>query len=109
MKVVRVQYTVRPDYAGQNWKNVGAVAQELRARHGDKVRYAVYLMDDGKTFMHLGHFNSADDESLLTSLEAFKRFRTQLMENLEIAPKVETFALAHASWTIFDGPVDAGS
>jgi hypothetical protein len=107
MKVVRVQYTVRPDYVGQNRKNIEAVARELRARHGERVKYAVYLKDDGKTFMHLGHFSSADDESLLTSLEAFKRFRTQLTENFEISPKVETFALAHA--TIFEGPVDAGS
>jgi hypothetical protein len=108
MKVVRVQYTVQPGYAGQNRENVAAVMQELHASHHDGVRYAVYLKDDGKTFMHLGHFKSADDESVLTSLEAFIRFRTQLTENLEIAPMVETFVLAHASWTIFEGPADAG-
>jgi hypothetical protein len=101
MKVVRVQYTVRPEYAEQNKANIEAVTQELRARGRDDVKYAAYLRDDGKTFMHVGHFNSPAAEGMLTGLEAFNRFRTELAANLEVAPKVETFAVAHASWTIF--------
>jgi hypothetical protein len=65
------------------------------------VRYAVYLQGDGKTFMHLAQQNTAEAEKLPTSLESFKRFQTQLKENLEIPPKVETFGLVESATPIF--------
>jgi hypothetical protein len=58
MKVTRVQYTVRGEYAEQNKKNIAAVMQELRALNNGDVRYAVYLQGDGKTFMHLVQQNT---------------------------------------------------
>ena len=101
MKVTRVQYTVRSDYVEQNKQNIDAVMRELRALSNNDVRYAVYLHADGKTFMHLAQQNSAEAEKLPTSLESFKRFQAQLKENLEIAPKVETFGLVDSSAPIF--------
>ena len=101
MKVTRVQYTVRSDYAEQNKKNIDAVMRELRALANNDVRYAVYLHSDGKTFMHLAQQNTAEAEKLPTSLQSFKRFQTQLKDNLEIAPKVETFGLVDSAPPIF--------
>ncbi|MEJ0075703.1 MAG: hypothetical protein WDO17_09685 [Alphaproteobacteria bacterium] len=47
--------------------------------------------------MHLVHQGTAEAERFPTSLESFKRFQSQLKENLEIPPKVETFATVESS------------
>jgi hypothetical protein len=51
--------------------------------------------------MHLAQQNTAEAEKLPTSLESFKRFQAQLKDNLEVAPKVETFGLVQSSTPIF--------
>ena len=101
MKVTRVQYTVRSEFVEENRQNIEAVMRELRALGNADVRYAVYQHDDGKTFMHFVHHNTADAERLPTSLESFKHFQARLKQNLEVAPKVETLALVESSVPIF--------
>lgn len=101
MKVTRVQYTVRSEFAEQNRQNIAAVMKELRALGRSDVTYAVYVQGDGKTFMHLAHQNTAEAERFPTSLESFKHFQAQLKENLEIPPKVEALALVQSSAPIF--------
>jgi hypothetical protein len=97
MKVTRVQYTVRSDFADENKKNIEAVMSELRALGRNDVKYAAYVHGDGKTFMHLAHQNTADAEKFPTSLESFKRFQARLKENLEVPPKVETLEPVQSS------------
>jgi hypothetical protein len=104
MKVTRVQYTVRSDFVGENKRNIEAVMSELRALGDNDVRYAAYLHDDGKTFMHLVHYNTAAAEHLPVSLESFKHFRARLQDHLEAPPKSETFALTQSSFPMFQGP-----
>jgi hypothetical protein len=107
MKTLRVQYTVRPEYAEQNKRNVAAVMAELRASGRGDIKYATYLHEDGKTFMHFIHYATAEAEGLVEKLNAFPKFRDELRPNLEAAPKFDTFALAHASWDVFPLPVAA--
>lgn len=101
MKVIRVQYTVRSEFAGRNMRNIEAVMRELRAQNCDGVRYAAYVHSDGKTFMHLVHHADTDAERFPASLPAFRQFQAQLKENLETPPRVESFTLADASAPIF--------
>jgi hypothetical protein len=101
MKITRVQYTVRSDFVEENKRNIEAVMNELRVLADDDVRYAVYLHDDGKTFMHLVHQNTAAAERLPTSLESFKHFRTRLKDQFEVPPKTETFTLVQSSVSVF--------
>lgn len=101
MKVTRVQYTVRSDFVAESRANIDAVMQELRALGNSDVRYAVYLLGDGKTFMHLAHQNSVEAEQFPTSLSSFKHFQTRLKENLEVPPKVETLALVQSATPVF--------
>jgi len=101
MKVTRVQYTVREGFAEENKKNIAAVMSELRALGNKDVRYAVYLQEDGRTFMHFVHQNTAEAEQFPTSLASFKRFQAQLRPNLEVPPKTERFALVDSSLPIF--------
>jgi len=77
------------------------VMRELRALGRADVQYAVYLHDDARTFMHLVHQNSTEAEALPTSLGSFKHFQTRLKENLEVPPKVESFALVQSAMPMF--------
>ena len=101
MKVTRVQYTVRAEFVEENKRNIAAVMRQLRELGGHDVKYAVYLQPDGCSFMHLVHQRTAEAERYPTSLESFKTFQAQLKPNLEIAPKVEAFALVESSAPIF--------
>lgn len=101
MKVTRVQYTVREGFADENKKNIAAVMSELRAAGNKDVRYAVYVAEDGKTFMHFVHQATAEAEQFPTSLAAFRHFQAQLRPNFEVPPKSERFALVDSSLPIF--------
>jgi hypothetical protein len=54
--------------------------------------------------MHLVHHKTVEAETLPTSLESFKHFQAELKANLEIAPKVEKFALVASSSTSWWSP-----
>ncbi len=101
MKVTRVQYTVREGFAEENKKNIAAVMRELRGLGAKDVRYAVYVQEDGRTFMHVVHQNTPDAEQFPTSLASFKHFQAQLRPNLEMPPRTERFALVDAAVPIF--------
>jgi hypothetical protein len=101
MKVTRVQYTVRAEFVEENKRNIAAVMRQLRAVGSNDVKYAVYLQQDGRTFMHFVHQSTAEAEQFPTSLESFKTFQAQLKPNLEGPPKVEAFALVESSAPIF--------
>jgi len=44
---------------------------------------------------------TTEAEALPTSLGSFKHFQTRLKENLEVPPKVETFALVQSAMPMF--------
>ena len=101
MKVTRVQYIVRAEFVEANKRNIAAVMCELRAAGNNDVKYAVYLQQDGRTFMHVVHQSTPEAEQFPTSLESFKTFQAQLKPNLEVPPKVEALALVESSAPIF--------
>jgi hypothetical protein len=101
MKVTRIQYTVRAEFVEANKRNIDAVMRELRASRNNDIKYAVYLQQDGRTFMHVVHQGTAEAEQFPTSLESFKAFQAQLKPNLEGPPKVEALALLESSAPIF--------
>jgi len=101
MKITRVQYTVRDGFADENKRNIAAVMRELEALGRNDMRYAVYLHEDGKTFMHFVHHNTVEAEAYPTSLAAFKHFQAALKPNHEAAPKVERFTLVDSATPIF--------
>ena len=87
MKIVRVQYTTRAEFAARNAENIAAVAAEIRALNLPGVIYSAYLMPDGKTFMHLDHLESEEAHQGVTSLASFKKFAEELhASGLEAEP-----------------------
>jgi hypothetical protein len=75
--------------------------RELRALDNTHIHYASYVLDDGKTFMHLVHHQSNDGSDLPTSLDSFKHFQAELQGHFEVSPKAETLELVGSSSEMF--------
>jgi hypothetical protein len=102
MKIVRVTYTTKAEYAGQNQANIKNVMAELRKLNNPGINYNSCLNPDGKTFTHTAFFNSDDDEKVLLELPLFKYFQEQLKASgLELPPKQEWPTLVGSSVDIF--------
>ena len=103
MKIVKVTYTTKAEYADQNKANIAAVMSDLRELNSPGINYNVCLCPDGKTFIHTAFFTADEGQKVLFDLPAFKRFQEQLKASEpEIAPKQELLSLVGSSVNIFD-------
>ena len=102
MKIVRVQYTAKQEYVEKNRENILRVMGELRKLNNPGIKYSVYILDDGKSFMHLAHFETDDLQDIFLGLESFKHFGAELKASgLETPPKSENLSLAGSSFDFF--------
>ncbi|MGZ3763660.1 MAG: hypothetical protein ACXVB0_21345 [Mucilaginibacter sp.] len=102
MKIVRVQYTAKPEYVAKNKANITKVMNDLRAINNPGLKYSTYLLDDGKTFMHFTHFENDEAHQVLRGLESFKIFQSELKASgPETAPKAENLSLVASSYDLF--------
>ena len=103
MKIVRVQYTAKPEYAEKNRENILHVMEELRKLNNPGIKYSVYNLADGKSFMHLAHFKTDDEQKILLGLESFKKFGAELKANgIEVPPKSEDISIVGSSFDFFN-------
>jgi hypothetical protein len=75
-KVIR--YTTKPERADENEQLVRAVFAELSQEGGEELRYAVFRLDDGVSFVHVAVFDG--DESPLSASVAFAAFQSGIRE-----------------------------
>ena len=102
MKIVRVQYTAKQEYVEQNKENISRVMDELRKLNNPGIKYSVFLLNDGKSFMHFALFDSEESQKIHNNLESFKRFSSELRANgLETQPVSESLALVGSSYDFF--------
>ena len=103
MKIVKVTYTAKAEYAEQNQKNIKNVMANLQQLHHPGINYNSCLSADGKTFIHTAFFNSDEDEKVLLELPSFKYFQQQLKSSgPEVLPKQELLSLVGSSNNIFN-------
>jgi hypothetical protein len=103
MKIVKVTYTTKMEYAAQNQSNIKNVMTDLQKLHHPGINYNSCLSADGKTFIHTAFFNSDEDEKVLIGLSSFKYFQEQLKSSgLEVPPKQELLTLVGSSKNIFN-------
>jgi len=103
MKIVKVTYTTKAEYAEQNKSNIKNVMADLQKLNHPGINYYACLSADGKTFIHTAFFKSDDDQKLLNELPSFKHFQEQLKSGgLEVPPKQELLNLVGSSNNIFD-------
>ena len=102
MKIVRVIYTTKAEYAEQNQANIKNVMTDLQTLNNPGINYNACLSADGKTFTHTAFFNSDDDQKVLNELPSFKSFQEQLKAGgIEVPPKQELLTLVGSSTNIF--------
>jgi uncharacterized protein YchJ len=102
MKIVKVTYTTKPDFAETNQKNINQVMADLRIKQGEGILYHVCLSPDNKTFTHTAFFKSDEDQKALLELSSFKHFQEQLKSSVpEVPPKQEFLTLVGSSKNIF--------
>ena len=102
MKIVKVTYTAKADYAEQNQSNIKNVMADLQKLNHPGINYNSCLSADGKTFIHTAFFNADEDEKVLINLPSFKYFQEQLKASgLESPPKQELLTLVGSSKNIF--------
>jgi hypothetical protein len=102
MKIVRVQYTTKPEFAATNQQNIAAIVEELKTLNNTGIKYGAWLLADGKTFMHFDQLETEEDHLALQELESFKKFADQLWASgLEVEPKLERLSLVASTEDYF--------
>ena len=103
MKIVKVTYTTRAEFAAQNAENIRVVMNALQQLGRNDLLYHVCLSPDGQTFTHTAFFHSEEGEKTLLSLDAFVRFQTQLKESRpEAPPRQELLTFVGSSRDLFN-------
>jgi hypothetical protein len=102
MKIIKVIYTVKPEFAGQNMLNIKTVMNDLQQLGHPGIFYHSCLGPDGKTFTHTAFYESDENQKLLNELPSFKHFQQDLKASgIEVAPKQELLTLVGSSKAIF--------
>jgi hypothetical protein len=81
-KVIR--YTTRPECADENERLVRNVFAELSNGSGEQLRYAVFRLDDGVSFVHVAVLEGA--ENPLSTSAAFAEFQSGIQERCVEGP-----------------------
>ena len=103
MKIVKVTYTTKTEYAEQNQRNIRLVMNDLHKSNHHGINYHACLCADGKTFIHTAFFSSDEDERILLNLPSFKHFQERLKSSgPEVPPKQELLSLVGSSKDIFN-------
>jgi hypothetical protein len=103
MKIIKVTYTTKTEFAEQNQSNIKNVMADLRKLNQPGINYNACLSTDNKTFIHTAFFKSDEDHKILNDLPSFKHFQEQLKSGgLEVPPKQELLTLVDSSITIFN-------
>jgi uncharacterized protein YndB with AHSA1/START domain len=98
---VIVRYRTRPDAAEENSLLVEAVLASLAELEPSGMAYTTYRLADGATFVHVAHFDGA--ENPLATLPAFAEFQRNLAERC-VEPPALTEATVVGSYNSIGGP-----
>ena len=103
MKIVKVTYTTKAEFAEQNQSNIKNVMTDLQNLNHQGIHYNACLSADNKTFIHTAFFKSDEDQTFLNELPSFKSFQEQLRSGgFEVPPKQELLTLIGSSDNIFN-------
>jgi quinol monooxygenase YgiN len=102
MKSVKVQYTVKAEYAETNKGNIRQVMADLQELANPGIKYSSFILEDGKTFIHFGMYADQEALEVVNSLPSFQSFREQLKASQpETPPRGDDLTLIDSSYEIF--------
>jgi quinol monooxygenase YgiN len=84
-----VRYRVKPGRATENEQLIARVFEQLEREKPNGLRYSVFKLPDGVSFVHVVIDDAADGTSTLTKLSAFREFTAALDDRIE-EPRVRT-------------------
>ena len=103
MIIVKVTYTVNPDFANKNQENINEFLKDFKKIKSNDFRYIVYKGDDKKTFTHISMYQNEAIQKELLAVQSFKSFQQQRNNSsLEISENIEMMELAGTSYDIFN-------
>lgn len=104
MIVVKVTYTVKPEFVAQNKQNIDTFLADFRKMDNNDFRYNVYVSNDGVTFVHMSHYKGEAIQQQLLNTPSFLEFQRQRDESgLDGTHRVDVMEMAGASHEIFSG------
>ena len=102
MKSVKVQYTVKAEYAETNKGNIRQVMADLQELANPGIKYSSFSLEDGKTFIHFGMYADQQAQEVVNNLPSFQSFREQLKASQpDTPPKGDDLILVDSSYEIF--------
>jgi hypothetical protein len=98
MNGVKVQYTVKDEYVETNKANIQQVMADLREINSPNIVYSAFLLEDGKSFVHLVLRVDDEAQKVVSELPSFQEFQRQLRESgPEAPPTAENLTLVGSS------------
>lgn len=85
---VLVRYTVKPDQIDRNEALIRAVYDELERARPTGLQYATFRLGESGEFVHLASSRTADGQSPLLGLSAFRAFQAGIADRCEVSPVV---------------------
>lgn len=102
MIIVKVTYTVQPDFVQKNQENIHLFMADFKKMNTEEFSYVSYLCGDGKTFVHLSHYQNEEIQKQLLQTPSFLSFQKQRDESgLENEPQIEVMKVVDSSHNIF--------
>lgn len=94
MKIVKVTYTVKPEFADENRENAKTFINAVRGLNNPAIRYFSFLGENGKTFTHLALYDNDEAQKQFLELPAFRDFQKKRnASGLEQPEKIEMLEL----------------
>jgi hypothetical protein len=85
METTIIRYETRPETSQENRRLVEQVFRELAEKAPEGVRYAVFQLADGASFLHV--VSTEDGAEPLTALAAFGEFQRGARDRMAGAPE----------------------
>ena len=102
MIIVKVTYTVKPGFVQHNQENINTFMSDFKNMDNKNFRYTTYLCADGKTFVHLSHYQNKEIQKQLLAVPSFVSFQKQRDDSgLENQSQIEMMHMVASSQDIF--------
>jgi quinol monooxygenase YgiN len=107
MIIVKVTYTVKPDFVQKNQENINLFMVDFKKLNTNDFQYVSYLCGDGKTFVHLSHYKNEEIQKQLLQVPSFLDFQKQRdASGLLGKPEIEVLELVASSREFFNEKVN---
>ena len=81
-----IRYKLKADRVAENEERIKAVFRQVHDKRPEGVRYTVYKLADGVSFVHIVSYETEEAHQALITLPAFREFQAQSKDRFEEPP-----------------------